>query len=85
MHARDVAITFRCSTTFKVQEELCMAMGDDDKVEGKIDKAKGKMKKAWGEITDDKDRKAEGSVDKAKGTLKEIKGDIKRQIDPDKP
>ncbi len=61
-----------------------MAMGDDDKMEGKLDQAKGRVKKAWGEITDNPDRKAEGSMDKAKGTLKDIKGDIKNAIDPDK-
>ncbi len=61
-----------------------MAMGDDDKMEGKLDKLKGRAKKAWGEITDNPDRKAEGSVDKGKGTLKDIKGDIKNALDPDK-
>ncbi len=60
-----------------------MAMGDDDKIKGKLDDMKGRAKKAWGEITNDPDRKAEGDVDKGKGALKNIKGDIKNAIDPD--
>ncbi len=61
-----------------------MAMGDDDKLSGKMDQLKGRAKKAFGELTDDPERKAEGSADKAKGKLQEIKGEIKNAIDPDK-
>ena len=61
-----------------------MAMGDDDKAEGKIDQLKGRAKKAWGELTDDPDKKAEGSADKLGGKAKELKGEIKNALDPDK-
>jgi len=61
-----------------------MAMGDDDKLEGKLDEAKGRAKKAAGEISGNRDLENEGAVDKLKGKLKEIKGDIKGAIDPDK-
>jgi uncharacterized protein YjbJ (UPF0337 family) len=57
-----------------------MAIGDDDKLEGKFDTLKGKAKKVIGEITDRPDLKAEGTVDKLKGAFKEIKGDVKRNL-----
>jgi uncharacterized protein YjbJ (UPF0337 family) len=60
-----------------------MAMGDDDKLAGKIDEAKGRLKKAWGEITNDPRRKAEGSMDKGKGKLEQIEGDLENAVDPD--
>jgi uncharacterized protein YjbJ (UPF0337 family) len=62
-----------------------MAMGDDDKMKGKMEDLKGRAKKAWGEVTGDRESKAEGSMDKAKGKLDETKGDVKNAIDPDKP
>ena len=52
-----------------------MAMGDDDKLEGKWDQAKGRG---------NKELKDEGMIDKAKGKLKEAKGNIKNALDPDK-
>jgi len=61
-----------------------MAMGDDDKLEGKLDEVKGRVKKAAGEISGNRELEGEGAVDKLKGKLKEIKGAIKGAIDPDK-
>ena len=61
-----------------------MAMGDDDKLEGKLDQAKGRVKNAAGEITGNRDLKDEGAMDKLKGKAKEIKGEIKGAVDPDK-
>jgi uncharacterized protein YjbJ (UPF0337 family) len=62
-----------------------MAMGDDDKIKGKLENVKGRAKTAWGELTGDKERKAEGTMDKGEGKLDELKGNIKNAIDPDKP
>jgi len=62
-----------------------MAMGDDDKLKGKLEDVKGRAKKAWGEMTGDREKKAEGTMDQGKGKLDELKGDIKGAIDPDKP
>jgi uncharacterized protein YjbJ (UPF0337 family) len=61
-----------------------MAMGDDDKLEGKLDQAKGRVKNAAGEISGNRDLKQEGAMDKLKGKAKEIKGEIKGAVDPDK-
>ncbi|HEX8908348.1 MAG TPA: CsbD family protein [Anaeromyxobacteraceae bacterium] len=61
-----------------------MAMGDDDKLEGKWDQAKGRVKNAAGEITGNRDLKEEGTMDKLKGKMKEVKGAIKGAVDPDK-
>jgi uncharacterized protein YjbJ (UPF0337 family) len=61
-----------------------MAMGDDDKLEGKWDDAKGRVKNAAGEITGNRDLKDEGTMDKVKGKMKDIKGSIKGALDPDK-
>lgn len=61
-----------------------MAMGDDDKLEGKWDQAKGRIKNAAGELSGDRELKNEGTMDKLKGKMKDIKGDIKGALDPDK-
>jgi uncharacterized protein YjbJ (UPF0337 family) len=61
-----------------------MAMGDDDKLKGKLDQTKGRVKSAAGEITGSRELKEEGAMDKLKGKAKEIKGDIKGALDPDK-
>ncbi len=61
-----------------------MAMGDDDKLEGKWDQAKGRVKNAAGEITGNRELKEEGMKDKLKGKMKEVKGAIKGAVDPDK-
>jgi uncharacterized protein YjbJ (UPF0337 family) len=61
-----------------------MAMGDDDKLEGKWDETKGRVKNAAGEITGNRDLKDEGTMDKLKGKMKDIKGSIKGAVDPDK-
>jgi uncharacterized protein YjbJ (UPF0337 family) len=61
-----------------------MAMGDDDKLEGKLEHAKGRVKSAAGEITGNRELKEEGAIDKLKGKAKEIKGAIKGALDPDK-
>jgi uncharacterized protein YjbJ (UPF0337 family) len=61
-----------------------MAMGDDDKLEGKLENAKGRVKSAAGEITGNRELKEEGALDKLKGKAKEIKGAIKDAIDKEK-
>ena len=61
-----------------------MAMGDDDKLEGKLDQAKGRVKNAAGEITGNREMKDEGAIDKLKGKMKEAKGSIKNALDRDK-
>jgi len=58
-----------------------MAMGDDDKLKGKMEDLKGRAKKAWGELTGNRETKAEGTMDKGKGKLGEAKGDVKNAID----
>ncbi len=61
-----------------------MAMGDDDKLKGKLKETKGRVKTAAGEISGSRELKREGAKDKLKGKLDDIKGSIKRALDPDK-
>ena len=61
-----------------------MAMGDDDKLQGKWDEAKGRAKSAAGEITGNPETKQEGALDKLKGKLEHLKGEVKNALDPDK-
>ncbi len=44
-----------------------MAIGDDDKLRGRLDNAKGRVKRAAGEIADDPEMKREGAKDKDEG------------------
>ncbi len=60
-----------------------MAMGDDDKLKGKLDKVKGHVKGAIGEATGNRDIKDEGDEDRAKGSMERLKGGIKNAVDPD--
>jgi uncharacterized protein YjbJ (UPF0337 family) len=61
-----------------------MAMGDDDKIEGKVHELKGRLKTAAGELMNDQHLKNEGAKDKLKGKLHDLKGSIKAALDPDK-